>query len=212
MISDASAATLKPVADRAAVRRGPLTIVARRLRRDRAAAVSLMVVAAIVGLAVAEPIMPLADPLEQDLVARLIPPAWSAAGSFEHLLGTDQLGRDILSRVIWGAQISLIVGISAVVISGLLGVTAGVLAGFFGGRVDNVLMRIADGQLAIPFILLVIAVISVVGPGIQKVIPVLGVTGWVIYARVSRSEVLTVREREYVQAAHALGASTPRIL
>ena len=211
MISDAGAAVLTPVADRAA-RRGPFAVFARRLGRDRAAAVSLAVVAVVVLLAVLAPILPLADPLEQDLVARLIPPVWSEDGTSDHLLGTDQLGRDILSRVIWGARISLIVGVSAVVISGLLGVTAGVLAGYFGGRVDNVLMRIADGQLAIPFILLVIAVISVVGPGIQKVIPVLGVTGWVIYARVARSEVLTVREREFVQAAHALGASTPRIL
>ena len=177
MISDARAPALTPIADRAAVRRGPLTIFARRLGRDRAATVSLLVVATILILAVAAPILPLADPLEQDLVARLIPPVWSADGSVDHLLGTDQLGRDILSRVIWGARISLLVGLSAVAISGLLGVTAGVLAGYLGGRVDNVLMRIADGQLAIPFILLVIAVISVVGPGIQKVILVLGVTG-----------------------------------
>lgn len=212
MISELGAQPLQPVAARATAGRGQLAILGRRLRRDRAAVVSLAIVAAIVVLAVAAPAVPLPDPLEQDLVARLVPPAWADGGSADHPLGTDQLGRDILSRVVWGARVSLIVGVSAVTISGLLGVTAGIIAGYFGGRVDNVLMRIADGQLAIPFILLVIAVIAVVGPGIQKVIPVLGITGWVIYARVARSEVLTLREREFVQAARALGAPTPRIL
>ena len=212
MISDAGVQPAGPVAARATASRGQFASARRRLLRDRSALASLLVVAAVVILSVAAPILPLTDPLEQDLVARLIPPLWLAEGSPDHLLGTDQLGRDILSRVIWGARVSLIVGVSAVIISGLLGVTAGIVAGYFGGRVDNVLMRLADGQLAIPFILLVIAVISVVGPGIQNVIPVLGVTGWVIYARVARSEVLTLREREFVQAAHALGASAPRIL
>ncbi len=180
--------------------------------RDRGALVSVAVLLLIVGLALAAPLLPVADPLEQNLVGRLVPPGWTAEGSWEHPLGTDQLGRDILSRVVWGARVSLVVGISAVLIAGTLGVSIGVLAGYVGGHVDNLLMRLADGQLAIPFILLVIAVIAVVGPGIEKVIPVLGITGWVIYARVARAEVLSIRGREFVQAVRALGASPSRIV
>ncbi len=212
MITEARTQPARTTAAQAPANRGQLAIVGRRLLRDRAAVASLLVLATVVILAIAAPLIPAADPLEQDLVGRLVPPAWDADGSRDHLLGTDHLGRDLLSRVIWGARVSLVVGVSAVLISGLLGVSAGVVAGYFGGQVDNVLMRLADGQLAIPFILLVIAVISVVGPGIQKVIPVLGVTGWVIYARVARSEVLTIREREFVQAARALGAPASRIV
>lgn len=173
---------------------------------------AVVLVVLVFSAAIAAPLLGLADPLEQDLVSRLIPPVWDPAGSWAHPFGTDQLGRDILSRVVWGGRVSLIVGVSAVLISGVLGVLAGTTAGYFGGRLDNILMRIADGQLAIPFILLVIAVIAVVGPGIEKVVPVLGVTGWVIYARVARSEALSIREREYVQAARALGATDLLIL
>lgn len=184
----------------------------KQLRRDPSACVALAVLVVLVFLAIGAPALPIADPLDQDLVGRLLPPVWAPDGSWAHPLGTDQLGRDILSRVIWGARVSLLVGVAAVIISGLIGVSAGVLAGYFGGWLDNILMRIADGQLAIPFILLVIAVISVVGPGIEKVVPVLGITGWVIYARVARAEVLSVREREFVLAARALGAPALRIL
>lgn len=209
-------APLAPAAPRAVAstdrRRHPLRLIQRRLVRDRGALVSVAVLLLIVGLALAAPLLPVADPLEQNLVGRLVPPGWTAEGSWEHPLGTDQLGRDILSRVVWGARVSLVVGISAVLIAGTLGVSIGVLAGYVGGHVDNLLMRLADGQLAIPFILLVIAVIAVVGPGIEKVIPVLGITGWVIYARVARAEVLSIRGREFVQAVRALGASPSRIV
>jgi peptide/nickel transport system permease protein len=183
-----------------------------RLLRDRWACVALLLLVILVLLAVTAPLLPMADPLDQDLLGRLMPPSWATSGSWAHPLGTDQLGRDILSRVIWGARVSLVVGVSAVAISGVIGVIAGVLAGYFGGWVDNVLMRIADGQLAIPFILLVIAVIAVVGPGIEKVVPVLGVTGWVVYARVARAEVLSLREREFVLASRVIGASGARIV
>ncbi len=209
-------APLAPAAPRAVAstdrRRHPLRLIQRRLVRDRGALVSVAVLLLIVGLALAAPLLPVADPLEQNLVGRLVPPGWTAEGSWEHPLGTDQLGRDILSRVVWGARVSLVVGISAVLIAGTLGVSIGVLAGYVGGHVDNLLMRLADGQLAIPFILLVIAVIAVVGPGIEKVIPVLVITGWVIYARVARAEVLSIRGREFVQAVRALGASPSRIV
>ena len=165
-------APLAPAAPRAVAstdrRRHPLRLIQRRLVRDRGALVSVAVLLLIVGLALAAPLLPVADPLEQNLVGRLVPPGWTAEGSWEHPLGTDQLGRDILSRVVWGARVSLVVGISAVLIAGTLGVSIGVLAGYVGGHVDNLLMRLADGQLAIPFILLVIAVIAVVGPASRE--------------------------------------------
>jgi peptide/nickel transport system permease protein len=212
MIASAPAVALR--GERAARRstRSGWVLARGRLLRDRWACAALAFLVVLVLLAITAPLLPMADPLDQDLAGRLLPPAWTANGSWAHPLGADQLGRDILSRVIWGARVSLVVGVSAVAISGVLGVLAGVLAGYFGGWVDNILMRIADGQLAIPFILLVIAVISVVGPGIEKVVPVLGITGWVVYARVGRAEVLSLREREFVLAARAAGAGPVHIL
>lgn len=133
-------------------------------------------------------------------------------GKLANPLGTDQLGRDILSRLIYGARISLAVGAAAVLISGVLGVAGGIAAGFYGGFVDEALMRLADLRLALPFILLVIAVIAVFGPGFFNVIVILGLTGWVPYARVVRAEVLSIREREFVVAARVLGARDSRLM
>jgi peptide/nickel transport system permease protein len=129
-----------------------------------------------------------------------------------HPLGTDHLGRDLLARVIFGAQPALLVGFAAVMISGVLGMITGLLGGYFGGRVDDVLMRLADIQLAFPFILLAIAVIGVLGPSLPTIIVVIGVSSWVVYARVVRAAVLVLREREFVQAAQALGGGDGRIL
>jgi len=151
------------------------------------------------------------DPYVQSLDERLRPPFWSG-GNLAHPLGTDQLGRDILSRLIYGARISMAVGLAAVLISGSLGVAAGVTAGFYGGLVDEGLMRLVDLRLALPFILLVIAVIAVFGPSLLNLIVILGLTGWAPYARVVRAEVLSIRERELVTAARALGASDGRLM
>jgi peptide/nickel transport system permease protein len=129
-----------------------------------------------------------------------------------HWLGTDALGRDTLSRLLLGARISLLVGLTAVLIGGSLGTAIGLLSGYYGGWTDRVIMRLGDMQLAFPFILFALAVMAVLGPGLGNIIGVLGLTSWVTYARVVRSEVLSVREREFVQAARALGAPTVRVL
>jgi peptide/nickel transport system permease protein len=152
------------------------------------------------------------DPLAQDIGQRLKEPGWQDAQGRIHPLGTDHLGRDILSRIIHGSRIALSVGLAAVAISGVLGMAIGLVAGYFGGRVDDFFMRLADIQLAFPFILLAIAVIGVLGPSLRNIIIVIGVSSWVVYARVVRGEVLSIREREFVQAAVALGSRDWRIL
>ena len=177
------------------------------MRRDlafwtSAAVLGLIVLAALL----AERIAPF-GPNEQDITQRLRPPAWGA-----HLLGTDEVGRDILSRLIYGARVSLLVGVVAVGLSCPLGVLVGLVAGYAGRRVDDALMRITDIQLAIPTILLAIAVVAVLGPGLGNVILTLAVTGWTLYARLVRGETLAVKGREFVQAARANGAGDTRIM
>ena len=145
-----------------------------------------------------------------------LPGAGSAAaptkGSTEYLLGTDANGRDVFSRIVFAARISLIVGVTAVLIGGIVGVAAGLLCGFYGGKVDAVIMRIADIQLAFPFILLAIAIVAVLGGGLFNVILVLGIGSWVPYARLVRGQVLSAKQQEYVIAARTIGARDPAIL
>ncbi len=185
----------------------------RRLSRRRTALFGLVVVGIVVVTALAAPWVSPFDPIDQDIGdRRLKPPGWRDDAGHLHVLGTDHLGRDLLARVVYGAQPALMVGFAAVLISGVLGMAAGLVAGYFGGRVDDVLMRLADIQLAFPFILLAIAVIGVLGPSLMTIIVVIGVSSWVVYARVVRSAVLSLREREFVQAALALGSRDGRIL
>jgi peptide/nickel transport system permease protein len=184
----------------------------RRLARRRTALFGVIVVLVVVAAALVAPWISPFDPVEQDLENRLKAPGWRDAAGGLHVMGTDHLGRDLLARVIYGARPALLVGFAAVVISGLLGMATGLLSGYWGGRTDDVLMRLADIQLAFPFILLAIAVIGVLGPSLPTIIAVIGVSSWVIYARVVRGAVLSLREREFVQAAHALGGRDGRIL
>jgi peptide/nickel transport system permease protein len=185
----------------------------RRLAARRTALFGLVVVLSVVLTAVASPLISPFDPIEQDLGdLRLKPPGFRDGAGNVHLLGTDHLGRDLLARVIYGARPALLVGFAAVVISGVIGMAAGLIAGYFGGRLDDVLMRLADVQLAFPFILLAIALIGVLGPSLATIIVVIGVSSWVVYARIVRSAVLTLREREFVQAALALGGGDGRVL
>jgi len=188
-----------------------VTLLRRLVRRRTALFGMLVVVAVLLGAAMAPWVAPF-DPLEQDIGQRLKEPGWQDAQGRVHPLGTDHLGRDILSRIVYGSRIALVVGLAAVMISGVLGMITGLVAGYFGGRVDDFLMRLADIQLAFPFILLAIAVIGVLGPSLRNIIIVIGVSSWVVYARVVRGEVLSIREREYVQAAIALGSQHRRVL
>ncbi|HXJ81778.1 MAG TPA: ABC transporter permease, partial [Candidatus Methylomirabilis sp.] len=153
-----------------------------RRRRDRAAVLGLGVIAAAVLVAALAPVLAPTDPLKGDLLERLSPPAWAPGGALAHPLGTDTLGRDVLSRLIHGARVSLIVGFTTVLIAGVAGVVLGVLGGYYGGRLDEAVMRIGDIQLAFPFILLAIMVLVVLGPGLANLIIVLGIGQWVTYA------------------------------
>jgi peptide/nickel transport system permease protein len=199
--------------DTARLERREWVVFLRRLIARRTALFGLIVVAIVVLTAVAAPLLSPFDPIEQDLGdLRLKPPGFRAGDGRIHPLGTDHLGRDLLARVIYGARPALLVGFAAVAISGLIGMAAGLISGYFGGRMDDVLMRLADIQLAFPFILLAIAVIGVLGPSLQTIIIVIGVSSWVVYARIVRGAVLTLREREFVQAALALGGGDGRVL
>jgi peptide/nickel transport system permease protein len=184
----------------------------KRLARRRTALFGLAVVVIVLLAATFAPLVSPFDPLEQDINQRLKEPGWRNPAGQAHPLGTDHLGRDILARVIFGSRIALVVGLSAVLISGVLGMMIGLVAGYFGGKVDDFFMRLADIQLAFPFILLAIAVIGVLGPSLRNIIIVIGVSSWVVYARVVRGEVLSIRERDFVQAAIALGSRDGRIL
>jgi peptide/nickel transport system permease protein len=184
----------------------------RRLARRRTSLFGLVVIVLTVAIAGAAPVLPTFDPIEQNIGNRLKPPLWIDAAGYRHVLGTDQLGRDLFARVLYGAQPALLVGVAAVMISGLLGMLAGLVAGYFGGRVDDVLMRLADIQLAFPFILLAIAVIGVLGPSLPTIIAVIGVSSWVVYARIVRGSTLSVRERDFVHAALALGGGDGRVI
>jgi peptide/nickel transport system permease protein len=185
--------------------------VAKQLARNKAAMLGLAIVVGVIAAALLAAWLAPADPTAQAITKRLKPPGWRGADGGLALLGTDHLGRDILSRVIFGARISLVIGVSAVALAGTLGTLLGLIAGFRGGRVDDVCMRLTDMMLAMPFILLALAVIAVLGPSLKNIIVVLGVTSWVSYARVVRAEVLSLRTREFVSAAQALGSGGWRI-
>jgi peptide/nickel transport system permease protein len=184
----------------------------RRLIRRRTALFGLVVFGAVVLAAILAPVLAPFDPLVQDLALRLKPPGWVGPEGHAHWLGTDHLGRDILARILFGSRIALVVGLAAVAIAGTLGLVIGVVSGYFGGRVDDLFMRLADIQLAFPFILLALAVIGVLGPSLRNIIVVVGVSGWVVYARIVRGEVLSLREREFVQAARAVGSTSSRVI
>ncbi|MBI3968866.1 MAG: ABC transporter permease [Chloroflexi bacterium] len=190
----------------------PVPLAQRARRVPVGVWLSLVVLVVIVlAAALADQLAP-HSPYQQSLARRLIPPAWEPDGDVRFLLGTDHLGRDVLSRMLYGARVSLSLAIFAVIIGTLLGCLLGLVAGYFGGAVDEVIGAVADIQLAFPFVLLAIAVIAVVGPGYLTLVVLVGISGWVTYTRVSRSLVLSLREREFVTAVRVLGGSDVRIL
>jgi peptide/nickel transport system permease protein len=183
----------------------------RSLRQDRMALAGAVVLAVLAVLAVFGPLLEPHDPAATDLYARYAPPVF-AGGGWDHVLGADGLGRDVLSRVIAGARMTLFIGVVVVLISGVVGVGLGLLAGYAGGWVDTVIMRVADAQLAFPGLLLVLLVVAFVGPSVGVIIGVLALYGWMIHARLVRSLVLQLRETPAVQSAELVGCSVPRIL
>jgi ABC-type dipeptide/oligopeptide/nickel transport system permease subunit len=184
----------------------------RWLRRHLKGVVGAAILATSVAGALAAPWLSPHDPTAADARRRLIPPSWTVGAGAVHLLGTDQLGRDLLTRLLYGARVSLLVGTLAVVISAPIGVAAGLFAGYRGRLVDEVIMRVVDSQLSIPFLLLAIAIIASIGTSTANTILVLALGGWPTYARMVRAEVLSLKEKEFVEAARAVGAADGRIL
>lgn len=183
----------------------PLRVLKRRLLRSPVGTLGVLIVLAVILVAVAAPLLAPHDPTKLQLGKRLLPPAWIEGGSWTYPLGTDTLGRDVWSRILYGSRISVVVGVVSVIIAGFIGVLIGLVAGFYGGMADSVLSRVVDTFLAIPFIVLALAVVGVLGPSIGNLIVVLVLTGWVSYSRVVRGEALSLKEREYIIAAEMVG-------
>jgi peptide/nickel transport system permease protein len=163
-------------------------------------------------VAIGAPLLAPHDPFAQDLSQRMVPPAWMDGGNSAHLLGTDQLGRDYLSRLIAGARISMLIGIATVVLSGAIGTTLGVLGGYFGGWVDDVVMFVITCRLAIPVILVALSVVSLLGSSLTLVVLTLGLLLWDRFAVVARTTTMQVRTLDYIAAARAAGCSRAHIL
>lgn len=180
--------------------------------RLRMGAIGAVLIAALILTAVFVPLFAPHDPYEQNIMQRLLPPAWMDGGKSDHLLGTDHVGRDLFSRILYGTRISLIVGLSAVILQVLIGVVLGLLAGYYGGKTDAAISFLVNAMMGFPFILLALSLVAVLGPSLRNIILALGLTGWPIFTRVTRMETIRLREQEFVMAAVSLGFSTARIL
>ncbi len=184
----------------------------RGMLRDPFAVVALGVLL-VVGVAAATgSLLAPHDPLDQSLSARLRPPAWQERGSLNHLLGTDQLGRDILSRMVYGAQVSATVGLAVILLGGVFGTGLGLCAGFFGGRFDTVAVAVIDVVLSFPSLLLALTIVAVLGPNITTLVLALTLRGWVVYARVARGQALALSRFQFVEAARSIGAPSAWIV
>lgn len=184
----------------------------RMLSKSRTGMLGLTIVLLVISCAIFAPLIAPYEPTKINTDMLLTAPAWLDGGSMAHLLGTDHLGRDILSRIIYGSRISLLVGGASVIVAGIVGVTFGLLSGYFGGIIDSFFMRLADSFLALPTILFALVFLTVLEPGILTLIFILGVTNWVIYARLVRGDTLVIREKEYVRAAKSMGVSDFKII
>lgn len=179
---------------------------------SRWALIGMLILLIVTFVAIFGPWLAPFDPNRQNLIMRLREPGMPGQGDLTYWLGSDQLGRDVLSRLLYGARVSLLVGVAAIAVGGTIGTIAGLVSGYFGGWIDDVIMRLGDIQLAFPFILLAIMFLVVLGPGLVNIILVLGIGQWITYARIVRAQTLSLREREYVEAARAMGDSTFSIL
>jgi len=184
----------------------------RILFRNPQGVIGLVLVLVVLVVAFGAPYFGLPSPTRQSLLETFVPPMWAEGGSAAHVLGTDHLGRDVLSRIMYGTRISVMVALGAAIVAAIFGVLMGIVAGYYGGRVDTFIMRVVDVQLAFPLLLLSLAVIAVLGPSTTNLIIVMAITSWVTYARLVRSLSLSLRQREYVQASIALGARDWRVL
>lgn len=182
------------------------------LWHDKAAAIGLLIILLIVLSAVFAPLLAPHDPAAQSITARLTPPVWNERGSWSHILGTDNLGRDVLSRIIWGGRTTLTIGALAGLFAAMLGTAIGLWAGFSGGRADSILMRLVDIQVSFPGILLILLVVGVLGPGTWTLILVLSVTNWMVHARLVRGIVSSTRQIPYVEAAEVIGCRPSRVI
>lgn len=189
----------------------PLQMLCRRVFRHQGLMIGSVVLAVVIVLAVLAPLIATHDPYTQDLLNRMKPPVF-LGGSWDHLLGTDQLGRDFLARLLYGARISLLIGIVAAAISGVIGTSMGVAAGYFGGRTDTVVTFLITTRLAMPVVLVALAVVAIFGGSLEIVILVLGLLLWDRFAVVMRASTRQTVSREYVTAARAIGCSVPRIV
>lgn len=183
-----------------------LKIILKRFLKNKLSAIGAINVMILIILSLLAPLISPYDPTEIDVYNVLSPP------SKEHLLGTDELGRDVLSRIIWGSRVSLKVGFVAVGIAMMIGIIIGSIAGFYGGKIDSILMRFVDMMLAFPTFFLILAVIAILEPSIFTIMAVIGITSWMDVARLVRAEFLTLKERDFVDAARAIGVSNARLI
>ena len=191
---------------------GRVAYVAQLLWRDKAAVFGLVIILLLVFSAIfAEQLAP-HDPLDQNLRSTKQPPAWGEGGDWSHVVGTDQLGRDLLSRIIYGSRVSVTVGFFGAALAASIGMVAGLLAGYLGGRVDSAIMALVNLLLSVPYLVLVIVIAAILGRSLLNVILLFGITASPLFARVTRGEVLRIRRSGYVESALAVGATTPRIL
>jgi len=189
-----------------------LSLVLRKMWHLRMGVIGAILIFCLIIVALFCPYLAPHDPYKQDITKRLWKPAFMAGGKAEHLLGTDHLGRDLLTRILYGTRISLAVGISAVLLMLAVGVSLGLVAGFFGGKADTVISFLVNCMMGFPFILLAMSLVAVLGASLQNIIIALGCTGWPVFTRVTRIETMKLREREFVLAAKSLAFSTRRIL
>lgn len=211
MSSTLETGTLQP-AQAVEISRGPLAEALLRLRKNKIAVAGLVIICIFLIMALFAPFIAPHDPLEQSLYDKLKPPFWDEKGDWTYPLGTDDFGRDLLSRIIYGSRISMIVGVVAVAIALFFGTLAGAVAGFYGGRIDNLIMRLMDILLAFPPILLAIVIVAFMGPSLRNAMVAIGVVNIPRYARLVRGSVMEEYSKDYVQGARALGARDPRLI